>query len=110
MRLWSKLLACISIFILSACATEQWISPATPRGHLCVEECHLTEQRCIGGQQMAIANCANTVQTELHAYNDPNMYAEMACADGAYDGEAGTQCQRYYRQCFLACGGTIKNR
>lgn len=57
---------------------------------------------------MAIANCANRVQTEIHAYNDPNMYAEMACADGAYDGQAGTYCQKNYRTCFEGCGGSIR--
>lgn len=93
---------------LVGCASQQWTPPETPHGKLCVEECKMARERCSGGQQMAIANCANSVQTELHAYNDPNMYAEMTCADGVYDGHAGTVCERGYRQCFIGCGGTIK--
>lgn len=93
--------------MLTGCATEQWISPTTPHARLCVQECRLAEQRCVGAQQMAIANCANTVQTELHAYNDPNIDSETACADAAYQGDAGSYCQRHYRQCFIGCGGVI---
>jgi len=95
------------VSLLAGCASQQWIPPSTPHGRLCVEECKMAEQRCNGGQQMAIANCANNVQTELHAYNDPNMTAEIACAEAADSGQGGGICQRNYRQCFTVCGGVV---
>ena len=67
----------------------------------------MAQERCQGNLQMAIANCANTVQAELHAYDDPNIDSELACADSAYQGNQGTLCARNYRQCFIGCGGFI---
>jgi len=104
-------LRCLALLLsvaLAGCASQQWIPPTTPHGRLCVEECQLAENRCTGRLQMTIANCANNVETELHAYNDPNIDSEMACADSAYDGQAGTGCQQQHRQCFVGCGGVIQ--
>lgn len=57
---------------------------------------------------MAIANCANQVQTQLHAYDDPQIDAETACANDPAVNAAFSYCEQQYSRCFVACGGSIQ--
>lgn len=68
----------------------------------------MSKERCEGGLQMAIANCANQVQTQLHAYDDPQIDSETACANAPAVNAAFSGCEQRYRQCFRGCGGVVK--
>ena len=103
----SRLTCVFLISLMTACAGS-WTPPATPEGRLCVRECAMSKGRCEGGLQMAIANCANQVQTQLHAYDDPQIDSETACADDPAVDTAFSSCEHRYRNCFVGCGGVIE--
>lgn len=100
------LILCLT-FLLSACASS-WVEPSSPSGKLCVSECQIYKDQCEGSIQTSIANCANQVQTELHAYDDPQIAAETACADSAYVNSRFVGCHQRYTHCFIKCGGIVE--
>lgn len=68
----------------------------------------MSHERCTGGINNAVSNCANQVENELHAYDDPQIDSETACVASPEVTTAFGYCDQQYRACFLDCGGTIE--
>jgi hypothetical protein len=95
------------VIFSSGCAST-WVEPSTPRGRLCATECLIAQKQCMGNVNNSVANCANQVETELHAFNDPQIDSETACVASPMVTAAFADCDRNYRACFLGCGGLIR--
>lgn len=112
-----RLLSCLGLVLIqAACASYQYIPPATDTGRQCVATCELGQQSCMANAQQTAASASHSCEMNRayaldrcldHASSQADRQSCNNSASANYCGRSVSpyECEPQYRRCFTACGG-----
>jgi hypothetical protein len=85
-----------------------YVPPASDEGRICAVQCQSTATNCRQMSQMVNQQCQNNYNAMLQNYNACREAGAKHCIGPTpcpYN--SASECDRNYRECFAACGGSV---
>lgn len=105
------LLACLWLAGCGPTIVYDYVPPSSPEGRVCTAQCQSSAAMCRQMQQSNYQQCQSNYTLMMQNYNACRDSKGKHCVmPPSCMMSSTTHCDKGYRECFAACGGTVSAR